>query len=360
MLWLLLLAHISCGPKHTLLFVQVTGIPSESKSIMLYTLLDGRPADQELLLPLPGREDYTVGLQVEGPSEGTLMVYVGIFDQQDCLHGTGEINTLLSAIDDFRPLSIKVNPEPAVNRLRCQASADPLPLSVTPFNISTTAREQALIDGHLTSQPAALHLHGWGFRPGMQVTLGQRQQVVTRVSSFREADIEAPLLTGELGPTRVTVELAGHPPGVLENGINVVVPPILTILNNRIFKPTTSISVGARPQAVAVAALIKSSPNPFLLFAIPASNKVGQLYGDGGGNFGGTIRYLPVGTSPQALVVADFNADQNLDLAVANAGSNNVSLLLGIGGYNGDLGSATNFAVGSGPTGLAVADVNGV
>src|SRR5262245_66624199 len=38
---------------------------------------------------------------------------------------------------------------------------------------------------------------------------------------------------------------------------------------------------------------------------------------------------FPVGASPQAVVAADFNNDDTLDVATANAGGNNVSVLLG-------------------------------
>ena len=61
------------------------------------------------------------------------------------------------------------------------------------------------------------------------------------------------------------------------------------------------------------------------------------------------------GTSPQALVLADFNADGKLDLAAANAGSNNVSILLGNGA--GRFGTATKInSGGSTPNGLAAGD----
>jgi hypothetical protein len=54
--------------------------------------------------------------------------------------------------------------------------------------------------------------------------------------------------------------------------------------------------------------------------------------------------------------VGDFNGDGALDLAVANGASNNVSVLLNNG--QGLFGAAVNYAVGSGPTSVAVGDFN--
>jgi hypothetical protein len=56
------------------------------------------------------------------------------------------------------------------------------------------------------------------------------------------------------------------------------------------------------------------------------------------------------------VVVGDFNRDGIQDLAVANAFSRNVSILLGTG--TGLFDAATNFAVGSGPVSVAVGDFN--
>lgn len=63
------------------------------------------------------------------------------------------------------------------------------------------------------------------------------------------------------------------------------------------------------------------------------------------------------GTGPTAVVAADFNGDGKLDLAVANNGSDSVSIFLGNG--NGTFGAKTDFATGAGPSGLAVGDFNG-
>src|SRR5262249_60469704 len=53
----------------------------------------------------------------------------------------------------------------------------------------------------------------------------------------------------------------------------------------------------------------------------------------------------------------DLNRDGRVDLAVANANSNNVSILLGTG--TGDFGTAVNFPVGDGSRSLAVGDFTG-
>src|SRR5947209_2185766 len=64
-----------------------------------------------------------------------------------------------------------------------------------------------------------------------------------------------------------------------------------------------------------------------------------------------------VGTAPGAVAVADFNGDGKPDLAVANLGSANVSVLLG----NGDstFQAAQNSAVEELPVTVAVGDFNG-
>ena len=74
------------------------------------------------------------------------------------------------------------------------------------------------------------------------------------------------------------------------------------------------------------------------------------------GSFQALATY-PVGSNPYFILSGRFNADTNVDLAVANYNSGNVSILLG----NGDntFQPATNFATGSGPIALASGDLNG-
>jgi uncharacterized repeat protein (TIGR01451 family) len=64
-----------------------------------------------------------------------------------------------------------------------------------------------------------------------------------------------------------------------------------------------------------------------------------------------------VGSSPQSVVVGDFNGDGRQDLAVLNTTSNTVSILLGNG--DGSFQTAKNFNCGNNPSSLAVGDFNG-
>lgn len=86
------------------------------------------------------------------------------------------------------------------------------------------------------------------------------------------------------------------------------------------------------------------------------SNNVSVAFGDGLGLFSGMF-ILPVGANPRGLSAGDFNSDGKLDLVVANNSSSNISLILAnpAGGF----GAAVNFPVGLRPLGLASADLNG-
>ena len=68
---------------------------------------------------------------------------------------------------------------------------------------------------------------------------------------------------------------------------------------------------------------------------------------------GGTF---PVNQLPVALVTGDFNRDGRLDLAVANQGSADVSILLGNG--DGTFQAASNYLAGDNPQAIAIGDFN--
>jgi HYR domain/FG-GAP-like repeat/FG-GAP repeat len=74
-----------------------------------------------------------------------------------------------------------------------------------------------------------------------------------------------------------------------------------------------------------------------------------------------TVSFAPaqnygVGTDPRFVTTGDFNADGKLDLATANANSDNVSILLGDG--LGGFAAATNVGAGNGPRSVTTGDFN--
>ena len=85
-------------------------------------------------------------------------------------------------------------------------------------------------------------------------------------------------------------------------------------------------------------------------------NNVSILLGAGTGSFGVATNFS-VDSLPVSIISAYFNGDSNVDLAIANQGSDNVSILLGTG--TGNFGAATNFSVDSLPVSIISADFNG-
>jgi predicted NUDIX family NTP pyrophosphohydrolase len=120
------------------------------------------------------------------------------------------------------------------------------------------------------------------------------------------------------------------------------------------FQPERRFVVGTGPSSVAVADFDGDGLQDVAV-ANFGSDNVSILLGNGFGVFGAPQNFA-VGSAPRSVIVGDFNSDGNLDLAVANEGSNNVSILFG----NGDstFQEAQNYGVGQRPLSIAVGDFN--
>jgi len=121
------------------------------------------------------------------------------------------------------------------------------------------------------------------------------------------------------------------------------------------FRVAPTFATGLSPQSVAVGDFNGDSRLD-LAVANNGSNTVSILLGNGSGGFLASSQ-LPVGSFPRAVAVADLNGDTFLDLAVVNNGANNVSILLGNG--SGGFSVPVNLAVGTGPTALVVVNLDG-
>jgi hypothetical protein len=88
------------------------------------------------------------------------------------------------------------------------------------------------------------------------------------------------------------------------------------------------------------------------------SSNVSIFLGNAAGTFGNPVEY-PTGTGPQRIKAGDFNNDDKIDLVTANIGSGlagDVSILLGNG--NGSFQPPVSISMGTQPADVAVGDFN--
>lgn len=123
--------------------------------------------------------------------------------------------------------------------------------------------------------------------------------------------------------------------------------------------PTTNYAVGNSPSFVATAILRTGSEINDLIVANSADNTISVLLGNGDGTFKSQVTY-PLGattdTDPVWIATGDFNNDGNVDLAVANKGSNTISIFLGNG--DGTFKPATDIPTGHSPVAVIAANLN--
>jgi hypothetical protein len=126
------------------------------------------------------------------------------------------------------------------------------------------------------------------------------------------------------------------------------------------FSSSASYPVGTSPSSVAVADF-NNDGYPDIAVTNSGDGTVTVLLNNGSGGFSpDKDSPYAVGKSPSAVALGEFNKDGFADLAVTNAGSNTVSVLLNNGaggGFTPDTGSP--YAVGKVPSAIAVADFNG-
>src|SRR5262249_52098619 len=126
------------------------------------------------------------------------------------------------------------------------------------------------------------------------------------------------------------------------------------------FRPAVTISLLPGATSAAVGDFNRDG-KPDLAITSGMNDAVEILRGNGDGTFQANPLTIPVGTqqnfaeSIQSVAVGDFNRDGELDPAVANPGSNAVSVLLGNG--DGTFQPRVDYAVGAVPLSVAALDL---
>ena len=129
---------------------------------------------------------------------------------------------------------------------------------------------------------------------------------------------------------------------------------------NGTFAAPVSYNVGAAPHSVVtadfngdgrpdVAVANRDSGSVTVLINTPTFPGLGPVWAEPG--------FYSVGAGPHSIRSADLNGDGSFDLAVANDGSNSLSVLLGVG--NGTFFSAVSYPTGLVPKGVGIGDING-
>lgn len=124
------------------------------------------------------------------------------------------------------------------------------------------------------------------------------------------------------------------------------------------FNAAVNFSMATNPATVIAVDLNASGGDGPDLATSNAAGNVTVLINNGSG---GSLSYAAaasytVGTAPQQVIAANFDGANGIDLATANATTNNVSVLINSG--TGTFAAAANFAVGTNPNSLVSADFN--
>ena len=125
------------------------------------------------------------------------------------------------------------------------------------------------------------------------------------------------------------------------------------------FADRTDLSTGGiAPQALVIADF-DADGFPDLGVLNQTSNHVAVLQNNGTASFSAAVT-LPVGTLPTALAVGDLNSDGKPDLVTTNFGNNNLSVLLNTSSGNAiSFEPKIDFSTGNNPWGAAINDLDG-
>ena len=195
-----------------------------------------------------------------------------------------------------------------------------------------------------------LTVNGSGFVPGSVVNWNGSPRVTKYTS---RAQVSASITMADLSaPVTGWISVVNPSPG--GGSSNVVWMPVAYPSPAPLLTSTTE-ATGAGPAAV-TAADFNLDGKLDLAVANASDNTVSILLGNGDGTFAARANY-PVGMQPVAIAAGDVNHDGIPDLVVANQADNTVSVLLGRAG--GVFGLAAPYATGNGPVAVAMADLNG-
>jgi len=194
----------------------------------------------------------------------------------------------------------------------------------------------------------ALTINGTGFATGSVVMWNGSARTTTHVSrSQLKASISA---TDVATASTARVTVMNPAPG---GGTSNTVFFEITKPTSAVTVMTSTVHVGTNPNGAAVGDFNVDGKLD-LAVANAGSKTVSILLGKGDGTFQAPMNFSA--PAPQSIAVGDFNNDRRPDLAVVNMGTNSVSIFLGNG--NGTFRAQATYTTGGSPNSIAVGDFN--
>jgi hypothetical protein len=122
------------------------------------------------------------------------------------------------------------------------------------------------------------------------------------------------------------------------------------------FSTAVNYSVSAQPELHLAAADLNGDTHPDLVISHNGTNKVSVMLGPGDGTFPASVDYN-TGAGPRGVAIADFNNDTFMDLCVLNGSSGSLDIFDGNG--SGTFSTGHNFSTNSStPWGVLVQDLD--
>jgi hypothetical protein len=179
---------------------------------------------------------------------------------------------------------------------------------------------------------------------------GTFQPQVTYATGTKPEGIAVGYFTGSSGPLSLAVTNAGA------GNVGILIGN-----GNGTFKTMVTYNTGVNPSSVAVGDVNNDGIPDLVIANNNDDDVVSVLLGQGTGGVGnGTFQnqyQYATGSTPVWVALADFNGDGDLDIAVADQQGNTVSILMGKG--NGGFATHVEYPTAAFPTAVAIADFNG-
>jgi Leucine-rich repeat (LRR) protein/Ca2+-binding EF-hand superfamily protein len=252
------------------------------------------------------------------------------------------------------------------DRITATATSGAMPFNTSPFSLASIVVQAPPVITSFTPTNGivgtSITINGSGFNPdvtGNTVYFGAVSATITNATAT-QLTVNAPAGATSVTPITVRNNLTGLQASSMEtitgtNARQFTVTNTPNLVVNTASYVRTDFAVGTNPRSVVIEDF-NGDNIADIATANGGTDDVSVLIGTGAGSFGTATNFPTTGSNSSFVASGDFNKDGNIDLAVTNYLSNDVSILIGTG--TGSFGAATIFAVGMQPISVAVGDFN--